>query len=105
MSRFVKSGSPHFPVSDLTCLSDVMLMWQWLHLDFPFIASTAITGFSTIHQHAQSLLPAQVLREGLARYLPKANGRMLKAVACMFTNSPDTRFVIDLHPNHPQVHP
>lgn len=45
----------------------------------------------------------QVLREGIERYLPGANGNMLKAVACMFTNTPDTRFIIDLHPHHPQV--
>ncbi len=45
----------------------------------------------------------QVLRDGISRYLPEANGRMLKAVACMFTNSPDSRFIIDKHPLHHQV--
>lgn len=45
----------------------------------------------------------QVLRDGVSRYLPGANGRMLKAVACMFTNSPDSRFIIDKHPLHHQV--
>ena len=43
------------------------------------------------------------MREGISRYLPGANGKMLKAVACMFSNSPDTRFIMDLHPRHPQV--
>ncbi|CAL5221259.1 g3417 [Coccomyxa viridis] len=45
----------------------------------------------------------EVLRDGISRYLPEANGRMLKAVACMFTNSPDSRFIIDKHPLHHQV--
>lgn len=45
----------------------------------------------------------EALREAVARYFPHANGRMTRAVACMFTNATDLHFIIDKHPNHEQV--
>ena len=47
----------------------------------------------------------QVLREGVQAFVPAANGRMLKAAACMFTNTPDHHFILDQHPLHKQVNP
>jgi sarcosine oxidase len=44
-----------------------------------------------------------VLREGVRRYFPEANGPTLAMKACMFTNSPDEHFIIDRHPEHPNV--
>src|SRR5581483_2015826 len=44
-----------------------------------------------------------VLRAGVAHYFPAANGALLSAKACMFTNSPDEHFILDLHPELPQV--
>lgn len=43
------------------------------------------------------------MRELLGQYLPHVNGRLLQATACMYTNTPDLDFVIDVHPAHPQV--
>ncbi|EIE19446.1 sarcosine oxidase, partial [Coccomyxa subellipsoidea C-169] len=45
----------------------------------------------------------EVLRAAVKKYFPKADGKMCKAVACMFTNTPDKRFIVDFHPEHPQV--
>lgn len=46
----------------------------------------------------------RVLRNGLADYVPCASrGAMLSAVTCMFTNTPDGHFVLDLHPQHNNV--
>ena len=77
---------------------------------FPCVApSCGEVMLKGLHQLALQYSPAvlqrclQVLRDGISRYLPGANGRMLKAVACMFTNSPDSRFIIDEHPLHHQV--
>ena len=36
-----------------------------------------------------------VLREGVAAYFPEANGATRRMAACMFTNTPDTDFVLD----------
>jgi sarcosine oxidase len=36
-----------------------------------------------------------ILREFVARYLPTANGKMVRAETCLFTNSPDEHFIID----------
>jgi sarcosine oxidase len=46
---------------------------------------------------------AEPLREYLTRTVPDAAGRLLDAKACLFTNTPDMNFVIDLHPEAPNV--
>jgi sarcosine oxidase len=43
------------------------------------------------------------LRASVARYFPSANGALLRSTACMFTNTPDEHFIIDRHPDAPQV--
>jgi sarcosine oxidase len=44
-----------------------------------------------------------LLRQFCARYFPLANGPTMALRACLFTNTPDGHFVIDTHPDHPQV--
>ena len=44
-----------------------------------------------------------LLRSFAARYLPEGAGRALAMTVCMFTNTPDEHFLIDLHPDLPQV--
>jgi sarcosine oxidase len=39
-------------------------------------------------------------REGLAKYIPSANGDTLSIKTCLYTNSPDEHFIIDHHPDH-----
>ena len=43
------------------------------------------------------------VRALLARYIPAANGRLLDARVCLYTNTPDEHFLIDRHPEHPNV--
>ena len=43
------------------------------------------------------------MRSVLEQFLPKANGPLKSAVACMYTNAPDEHFVLDRHPLHRQV--
>jgi sarcosine oxidase len=45
----------------------------------------------------------EFIREYLERYVPSLAGRCSEAVVCMYTNTPDEHFVIDLHPDYPQV--
>lgn len=45
----------------------------------------------------------ELLRSFAASYLPEGAGRALAMAVCMFTNTPDEHFLIDLHPEHPQV--
>jgi sarcosine oxidase len=45
----------------------------------------------------------EVLRECTQRYFPDAAGPTMTLATCMFTNSPDKHFIIDLHPDYPQV--
>lgn len=44
-----------------------------------------------------------VLRSFTERYMPDAAGPTMALKACMFTNTPDEHFVIDLHPEHKNV--
>jgi len=45
----------------------------------------------------------QVLRAFTERYFPDAAGPALTLKACMFTNTRDKHFIIDLHPDYEQV--
>jgi len=45
----------------------------------------------------------QLLRQGIKRFFPKANGPSIAAKTCMFTNSPDEHFILDVHPASPRV--
>jgi sarcosine oxidase len=44
-----------------------------------------------------------VLREGLRRYFPDADGPTLAMKVCLFTNTSDEHFILDRHPDHPQI--
>ncbi len=44
-----------------------------------------------------------VLRAFTRRYMPLAAGPTLALKTCMFTNTPDEHFILDLHPDYPQV--
>jgi sarcosine oxidase len=45
----------------------------------------------------------QVLRTFTERYFPEAAGPAMALRACMFTNTPDEHFILDRHPDYPQV--
>ena len=44
-----------------------------------------------------------VLRSFSQRYFPDAAGPTMALRVCMFTNSPDEHFIVDVHPEFPQV--
>mmetsp|Transcript_28300 Transcript_28300/g.79873 ORF Transcript_28300/g.79873 Transcript_28300/m.79873 type:complete len:219 (-) Transcript_28300:226-882(-) len=44
-----------------------------------------------------------LLWSGASSKFTGINKRVHKAAACMFTNTPDENFILDLHPQHPQV--
>jgi len=44
-----------------------------------------------------------VLREGIRRYFPDADGPTMALKTCLFTNSPDEHFILDVHPEFPQI--
>lgn len=54
---------------------------------------------------AHEITPADeaILRECVARYFPQAAGPVMTLKTCMFTNAPDGHFLLDLHPDYPQV--
>ncbi|MDX1437619.1 MAG: FAD-dependent oxidoreductase, partial [Anaerolineales bacterium] len=45
----------------------------------------------------------QLLRSFAEKFFPDGNGPTMSLKACMFTNSPDDHFIIDLHPEFPNV--
>jgi sarcosine oxidase len=44
-----------------------------------------------------------LLRECVARYFPLAAGPTMTLKSCLFTNAADGHFLLDLHPDYPQV--
>lgn len=44
-----------------------------------------------------------LLRAFAERYFPEGAGPTLMLKTCLFTNSPDGHFILDVHPAHPQV--
>lgn len=46
---------------------------------------------------------ASGLRTILRKFMPEAEGDLLNATVCMYTNTPDSHFLIDHHPHYPQV--
>ncbi len=70
--------------------------------------------FGRYHHQGETGAPGALLREpdtadeallrGFAeRYFPDGSGATLALRACMFTNTPDEHFLLDRHPDHPQV--
>lgn len=45
----------------------------------------------------------ELLRAFAQRYFPAGAGPALMLKTCLFTNSPDEHFILDLHPEHPNV--
>lgn len=45
----------------------------------------------------------EVLRVAIRRYFPDADGPTMDMKTCLFTLSPDEHFILDRHPEHPQV--
>ncbi|HEY9506972.1 MAG TPA: FAD-dependent oxidoreductase, partial [Gemmatimonadales bacterium] len=45
----------------------------------------------------------ELLRAFARRYFPDGAGTTLMLKTCLFTNSPDRHFILDLHPAHPEV--
>lgn len=43
------------------------------------------------------------IRLYLSRHMPKADGPLLEARVCLYTNTPDEHFIIDRHPEHENV--
>jgi len=83
------------------------------HYGFPMMPDSP--GFKIAHhkpgvetspdQVVRELLPGdeQSLRPVLQRYIPDADGSLLAIRVCLYTNSPDSFFIIDRHPRHSRV--
>ena len=45
----------------------------------------------------------ELLHAFASRYFPLGSGPTMSLATCMFTNTPDGHFIIDLHPQYPQI--
>lgn len=54
---------------------------------------------------SQNVEPNEIeeMRRVLSEYLPDANGELRSTAVCMYTNAPDEHFILDYHPEFPQV--
>jgi sarcosine oxidase len=61
-----------------------------------------ITEPETVRRTVESEEVEQI-RTFLRRFLPDANGELRHSEVCLYTNTPDSHFLIDFHPHHAQV--
>ena len=68
---------------------------------------------AAVHYEGQPVDPDNVVRtttsdedaqatDLLRRFMPHAKGHLRESQVCLYTNTPDLHFVIDVHPSHPQ---
>jgi sarcosine oxidase len=50
-----------------------------------------------------SVAECQTMREAVTRYMPQGAGPLLEAAVCIYTNTPDGHFLIDRHPERPEI--
>jgi len=62
-------------------------------------------GRPTDPDEVEDVEPGEVehIRRLLERYLPDAGGRCLRSATCIYTNTPDRHFLLDVHPDHANV--
>lgn len=95
-----------FPVSNLKC--DLGHFYQFPVWHVPgfkigLYHHLQETGTADALSREPTAADEAILREGLARFFPGANGDLLAARACLFTNTPDEHFIIDALPGFPEV--
>lgn len=56
-----------------------------------------------VYEREPNVDDEEILREFASRYFPSGAGPTMTLKACLFTNTPDKHFIIDLHPEYPQV--
>lgn len=61
------------------------------------------TGTPESFDWTPNLADEKVLRDFADKIFPQGNGETMSLKTCMFTNSPDEHFIIDLHPEFPQI--
>jgi len=85
-----------------------------IHYGFPMLpaASHGRPGFKIAHHfHGTPTTPDSInripqpsdeddFRPVLERFIPDADGPLLSMAVCMYTNSPDSHFIIDAHPKY-----
>lgn len=56
-----------------------------------------------LDRNAVTAQDEKVLRDFIEKYMPDAAGPTQSLKVCMFTNTPDEHFILDQHPDYPQV--
>jgi sarcosine oxidase len=69
---------------------------------------------TAVHHQGEATAPETVRREAdehdigamrslLRRFMPAADGNLKSSAVCLYTNTPDEHFILDWHPEFPQV--
>ncbi len=57
----------------------------------------------SLDRNGATIADEESFRPGLRRFLPQGDGPTLAMAICMYTMSPDSHFIVDAHPAHPNV--
>ena len=90
-------------------------MWEWTPGRFFYGFPDLGDGIKAARHHEgettdpeavrREVAPDEVeaMRGFLETHVPDANGPLVETATCLYTNTPDDHFVLDFHPEHPQV--
>jgi sarcosine oxidase len=90
-------------------------LWQFdegrFFYGFPDLGGGVKAGFhhegetTTANGVRRDVAPSEVeaVRSVMRRFLPCADGPLRSSIVCLYTNTPDSHFLIDTHPQHPDV--
>ncbi len=95
-----------FPVSNLKCdLGHFYQFPEWHVPGFKIGLYHHLQETGSADDLSRDPTPADeaVLREGLRRFFPEADGDCLALRACLFTNTPDEHFIVDTLPDFAEV--
>jgi len=109
---FEPTGSPELLAPDRLPVYIVELDAEYAFYGFPLLPGQGVkvarhhggrpADPDTVDRQASAADEAEV-RRFIDRYLPGAGGRRLDGRVCMYTNTPDFNFIIDVHPTDPRV--
>lgn len=72
-------------------------------LKVAFEEYSVVTTPETVNRKVSQEEIERAYHKYIAKHLPGLSARCVKAVPCLYTVTPDSKFIIDTHPEHPQI--
>ncbi len=101
--------SPRFPIFIWTAGKDIDQLYGFPAIDGQRGVKVATEQYETTIKDPDAVVrevsqqEVEQMQQHVLQFLPALKGKCLKAASCLYTVTPDSRFVIDFHPTYPNV--